>query len=383
LGDNGSSDRSSEQAMQNDFVASNGVYLLSHSVGRPLASSREHLAQGFFAPWEEGAGDPWGSWMASLSGFQAALARLLGGAAQCFCPQTNLSSALGKILFALPKRAGRQKILLSEHDFPSLGYVAQQACKLGYELAFIPATLDHTDPQVWADAMRDCVQWVLITQVQSNTGVQVPVADILPIARQHGVISVVDVAQSVGLLPIDVAKWDAGFVIGSCVKWLCGGPGAGFMWVNPELIEACQPLDVGWFSHENPFEFDIHQFRYHPTALRFWGGTPSVMPYVVAAHSIHYFARLGPAQVRSHNLALTTYLIDNIDPRHLMSPQAVQSRSGTVIVHFGAQQDAVIEQLTRSAIRFDARAFGIRLSPHIYNRPDDIDAVLAAVRDAI
>lgn len=368
--------------MQADFIASDGVYLLSHSVGRPLTSTKAQVEHGFFAPWEQAAGDPWGAWMTALSDFQAALARLLGGAAHCWCPQTNLSSALTKILFSLPKRAGRQKILLSENDFPSLGYVAQQACSLGYELAFIPAAADHTDPAVWADAMDNQVQWVLVTQIQSNTGVQVPVAPVVAIARERGIIPVVDVAQSVGLLPIDVAKWDAGFVIGSCVKWLCGGPGAGFMWVNSEWLGVCQPQDVGWFSHENPFEFDIHQFRYHPSALRFWGGTPSVLPYVVAANSIQYFSRLG-SQVRSHNLALSGYLIDQLDPAYLVSPSAPEWRSGTVIIHFGARQQAVTVELAKQQIRFDARGHGIRLSPHIYNNRDDIEAVVRAIRNAI
>ncbi len=366
--------------MSPDFVASNGIYLLSHSVGRPLQSSALALQQGFLAPWQEAQGDPWGSWMAALTQFQQQLAALLGGAPEQFCPQTNLSSALTKILFSLPKRAGKQKILLSEHDFPSIGFVAEQAKRLGYELAFIPAALDHTNPQVWQDAMQDDVQWLLVTQVQSNTGVQVPVAEIVALARQKNILTVVDSAQGVGILPINVQQWGASFVLGSCVKWLCGGPGAAFLWANPELIADCTPQDVGWFSHQNPFEFDIHHFAYHPGALRFWGGTPSVLPFVLAAHSIAYLQAYGIANIRAHNLALTEKIIAALDPAYLISPPAADKRSGTLIVHFAAQQERVIAALQAAQIRFDVRPKGIRISPHIYNRVDEIETLLASLQ---
>ncbi len=365
--------------MTADFVASNGIYLLSHSVGRPLQSSAQALQRGFLGPWQDAAGDPWGSWMAGIANFQQQLAALLGGAPEQFCPQTNLSSALTKILFSLPKRAGKQKILLSEHDFPSIGFVAEQAKQLGYELAFLPAELDHTEPQVWQDAMQNDVQWVLITQVQSNTGVQVPVAEIVALARQKNILSVVDSAQGVGILPIHVQQWGASFVLGSCVKWLCGGPGAAFLWANPDLIGACKPLDVGWFSHQQPFEFDIHHFAYHPSALRFWGGTPSVLPFVLAANSIAYLHGYGIANIRAHNLALTEKIIAAIPPEYLISPRAARQRSGTLILHFGAQQESVVKALQDSQIRFDVRPKGMRISPHIYNDVAEIDSLLSCL----
>ena len=362
-----------------DFAPGKGIYLLSHSVGRPLLDAKDKLAQKFFAPWEAGAGEPWGEWMGTLAGFQQALSGLLNSGAGNFCPQSNLSSALTKILFSLPKRSGKQKILLSEHDFPSMGFVAQQAKTLGYELVFLPAEADETDPQVWSDALAEDVQWVLITQVQSNTGVQAPVAEIVAAANRRNIIPVVDIAQSAGILPVDIDGWNAGFVIGSCVKWLCGGPGAGFLWVNPGLVGECRPLDVGWFSHENPFEFDIHHFQYHPGALRFWGGTPSVMPYILAAHSVQYITQIGISHIRAHNLALTQRIIDAIAEDCLASPRQPAQRSGTLILDFAARQGDVIERLKQREVRFDVRRLGIRLSPHIYNSSSEMEVVVEAL----
>ncbi|HBO12117.1 MAG TPA: kynureninase, partial [Halieaceae bacterium] len=98
-----------------------------------------------------------------------------------------------------------------------------------------PAESDERDPAAWRAALSDDTALVLVTQVQSNTGVQVPVAAVCAAAREAGALSVVDAAQAVGILPVDVQAIGADFLLGSCVKWLCGGPGAGFLWVDPAL----------------------------------------------------------------------------------------------------------------------------------------------------
>jgi len=187
----------------------------------------------------------------------------------------------------------------------------------------------------------------------------------------------VDIAQSVGVVPIDLAAWNAGFVIGSCVKWLCGGPGAGFLWVSPERLAACEPTDVGWFSHENPFEFDMHNFRYAADALRFWGGTPSVQPFVTAANSIRLMHKIGIEKIRAHNLNLTQQIIDAVDANNVVTPANPEKRGGTMVLHYPAkQQDALCSRLDQAQVGFDVRPTGIRMSPHIYNDTEQIQAVI-------
>ncbi|MXV51026.1 aminotransferase class V-fold PLP-dependent enzyme [Pedobacter sp. HMF7647] len=367
----------STDAVRNDFELNDSVYLMNHSAGRPLKQSSSNLSELFFEPWK--TNEPWPQWLQALTGFQESLGLLLNSEATNFCPQTNVSSALTKIISSLPKREGRQQILLSEHDFPSVGFVASQAKKPGYGLKFLSRDADHTDPVVWGKAMSEDVQWVIITQAQSNTGVGIPVKEILDLAKKRQVITIVDVAQSVGVLPIDLQEWNADFVIGSCLKWLCGGPGAGFLYVNPEIISSCEPVDVGWFSHENPFEFDIHNFRYNSHAWRFFGGTPSVVPFILAAQSIRYLTKIGTTAVRNHNLALTQKLIDSLDSSYLVSPGLPAKRTGTVILHFGDQHETITARLKANDIAFDSRALGIRLSPHIYTTTNEMEKLVALI----
>jgi len=358
------------------FSAGEGIYLLSHSVGRPPRDVQTEVATTFFKPWEGDEGEPWPQWLQVIDQFRAALARLFHSSAEHFCPQTNLSSALSKVVAALPPRASRNVLLLSEDDFPSMGFVLQQAERLGYVTRFIPASEPVNDLQVWSRHLTGDTAIALLTHVQSNTSRMLPVDEVARLAREREVVTIVDVAQSVGVIPIDIAAWNADFVIGSCVKWLCGGPGAAFLWVNPSIVDECAPLDVGWFSHADPFALRIREFRYHPGALRFWGGTPSILPAAVATVGIRTLTDIGIETVRRHNLELSQKLIDTVDETVLRSPRHPAERGGTVVLHFGALHSAVVEQFRAAAVRFDTRSFGARLSPHIYNSDRELNIVL-------
>ena len=358
------------------FAAYTGTYLLSHSVGLPLRDAQQAAQKAFWQPWQQADGEIWTHWLAAIDGFRTQLATLLKGEKGSFCPQTSLSSAVAKIIDSLSLDPTKKSILLSEEDFPSIAFALQQAAGEGYALKFIPTDYDLADIDVWDQQMTADVGMVLVTQVQSNNGRQLPVQKITELSHSKGILSLVDIAQSAGILPISLADWEADFVLGSCVKWIGGGPGAAFMWVNPDIIDRCEPKNVGWFSHENPFEFDIHHFRYAADALRFWGGTPSVYPYVVAAHSLESVNRTGIETIRAHNIMLADKIIQALSPAVLVSPPEPELRSGTVILHFADRQAALIKRLQDQHIHFDSRAKGIRLSPHLCNNSQQIDSLL-------
>ncbi len=361
------------------FALGEGIYLLSHSVGRPPVTAQTAARGGFFEPWESGAAEPWEAWFAEVDRFRAAVGSLLKGDADNVCPQANLSSALTKIVHALPRRIGRDTIVYTEADFPSMGFVLAMAGKAGFRLRCIPATADFSSLDCWESTLDDDCCLVLVTHVHSNTSRQVPVADICELARAREIVTVVDVAQSAGVVPIDVTNWDADFVVGSCVKFLCGGPGAGFMWVNDRVLLDCRPTDVGWFSHADPFEFDIHQFRYAESALRFWGGTPAVLPYAVAANSLETMLEIGIEHIRAHSLELTQTIIDSVPRICLFTPARPASRGGTVVLDFGEQQPEAADALAEAAVHFDARRTGMRLSPHIYTSREEIETVVSCL----
>ncbi len=370
-----STEKVTSTAARDLFVPHEGIYLLSHSVGCMPRSTRSCVDKSFFAAWEQGDPDAWSGWMPVFDDFRQALARLFNASAADFCPQVNISSGLTKVIHALPEREGKRVIVLSENDFPSTGFVIQQAQKKGYEIRWLAANANLLSLDTWEQALTDDVQCVLISHVHFNTSTRTPVQSVVELARQRHIFSVVDIAQSSGVVPIDLTQWQADVVLGSCVKWLCGGPGAGFLWINPSAIGQFEPVDAGWFSHQNPFEFDIKHFQYADDASRFWGGTPSVVPFAIAANSINTIADIGVEQIAEHNQRLTRKVIEAVDPSCLQTPEADAHRGGTLVLKL-AQQEAVENRLTDVGVRFDARALGIRLSPHIYNTEAEIVQVI-------
>ena len=361
------------------FEPAESIYLLSHSVGRLPRSTRQLVEEFFFKPWQTGADDPWEAWLAAIDDFRSALAELFNTEMSLLCPQPNLSAALSRIIGSLPPAPGRETILLSEDDFPSMGFVLQQAQRLGYTLQYLPAGGDTTNTQYWLDHLQEGVGTAFVTHVQSNSGRRAPLAELLPELRQRGIISIVDVAQSAGAIPIDLGACQADFVIGSCVKWLCGGPGAGYLWVNLQRLQQCEPADIGWFSHQDPFEFNIQDFRYHPSALKFWGGTPSVLPYVTATAGIRLMEGIGVDFIQRHNAHLRGMIADKVDPGVVCSPAAAAASGATLVLNFGERQGQVVHGLLARGIAFDVRGHGMRLSPHIYNTEAEIELLVSCL----
>jgi kynureninase len=373
---------SSNKDYKLDFhLPEQGCYLLNHSVGRPLKSAQQVFDDSFFSPWQNQSTEPWQQWLSSIETFQAALGHLFNHQPENFCPQANLSSALCKLVMSHPRLTKPSaKLLMSEQDFPSMGFALRHALP-ECEISYIPKELDITCLDVWLSYLSQDTDLLFISQVYSNSGQQAPVKSIIDQAKQQGTLTLIDVAQSAGIIPLDLSETAPDFMIGSSVKWLCSGPGAAYLWVHPNQMESCEPKDVGWFSHDNPFEFDIHNFRYHQGALRFWGGTPSVAPFILAAHSIHYTNQIPAGLARKHNLRLLA-LLDNAFGERLVSPIEPSKCSGTAILQFGDAQIAVLNALKTAHIGVDARRLGIRVSPHIYNDEDDITHLIEVINQA-
>lgn len=368
--------------MRSRFDVPAGTYLLSHSVGCLPVGSEEAVRAGFYQPWRTAGGDAWPAWLEAVSGFRAGIARLIGARADQVCPQANVSSAVAKILHALPERTGRDVILLCEEDFPSIGFVAHAAAARGYRTRFLPRGEAVEDIAVWEAALADDVQLAIVTHAFSNRSARLPVDVITQAARERGAFSVVDAVQTVGVVPVDVGRWSADFVVGSSVKFLCGGPGAAFLWASDAVLAQTRPIDVGWFSHANPFAFDIHDFEAAGDAARFWGGTPSVLPFVQAAHSIGVLLDIGVETIHAHNQGLIQHIHDALPPTRIRSARDRDRRGNTVLIAVD-DPTATLGALCAKTVFADAREGCIRLAPHIYNTSGDIDALLAALHPAM
>jgi kynureninase len=364
------------------FFIPEGIYLLNHSVGclpQKTALGKEY----FFDLWKFEGGNAWEEWLKLIDEFCKSLSTLIHSNSEEICPQTNVSSAVCKILHSLPLRQGRSKILLSEFDFPSMGFALSQMERSGYQIQFLPIKDNQLFLDTWKQHLTKDTQLAFITHVNYGNSLLNPVKEIIQYAKEQGIFTVVDIAQSASVVPIDVTIWNADFVIGSSIKWLCGGPGAAFLWANSESVLNFAPVDVGWFSHENPWEFNIHNFQYAKNAKRFWGGTPSVLPFVIAKVGIDEINSIGVDKIRCHNLVLTERLIQaaQIKRLNVLTPTEASQRGGTVVIQFNHPQKAY-EKFKKENIFIDIRQnFGLRFSPHIYNDGEEIDKIIHVMQD--
>ena len=353
-----------------------GPYALTHSAGCLPRSAGEALRARYLEPWQQRGGDAWGAWLEGVDEFRGALAALFGGAPSQWCPQVNLSSGLTKLLGSLPAPdPGRNVWLLHEDSFPSMGFVLQQAARRGHSLRILPRSQDPGLPATWEQAFAPDVRGVLLSHVHSNTGRVAPVAAVAQRCRERDVLCVVDAAQSAGILPWTVDALGADAVLGSCIKWLCGGPGAGFLWLRPELCAGLLPVDVGWFSHADPFEFDIHHFEPADDARRFWGGTPDVAPFVIAAQSLRELHAIGVPEIFQHNRSLIEVFAEAL-PERWRSGVRTDGHGGTLCMAAGDDAGRIAARLAAEGVRFDRRGDTLRLSFHLCN--DAADAVRVA-----
>lgn len=361
------------------FHLPNQHYFLSHSVGAQPRNWQAMLDRGYAQPWREGGFEVWGPWFETIDRFKAGLAGLIGAHAKDICPQANVSSGIAKILFSLPERARRTKIVLTEDDFPTVGFALAQARRLGYELVFLPGGERLADPDTWSPAFHDDVQLVVATQVYSNSSVLAPCAEISRRARERGVFSLLDVAQAAGTVPINLNEWAPDFAVGTSLKYLCGGPGASWLWAHEDTAGRCAPMDVGWFSHEEPFEFDIHNFEYATGAARYTGGTPSIAPLAGASAAHEILSRRGIEEIFAYNQALLTRLFAALPAEAFLSTTRQGARGSAALIAV-KDYEAAAKDLAEADIGHDTRKGAVRISVHLYNDEADIDVLISVLR---
>ncbi|QHJ11933.1 Kynureninase [Paraglaciecola mesophila] len=368
------------QDASQQFSLPKGLYLLSHSVGCLPVLTRSVVGQTYFEPWQQKGGDAWPTWLTVIEQFCHELSNLFNANSADFCPQPSVSSGLSQYLQALPEQrnttaAGKKKrrVLMHASAFPSLGFAVQGLQNIGFELTLIDKGYDPNDLEAWQKYLSDDVAVAVITHVHSNTGIVSNVPLIRQMCQAHNVRVVVDVAQSAGVIPIDLQEWQVDALLGSCVKWLCGGPGAGFMWVNPAHIEELRPKQLGWFSHQDPFEFNIEHFAYAQDAKRFWGGTPNILPYASALVGLQQINQIGQQTIYEHSKSLQNIVLAQAE-QHLLTPLNLEQTGGTLCLHLSQKKSVALQDKLKAAhAYFDQREDCFRLSWHIYNTADEAE----------
>ncbi|HEY0594512.1 aminotransferase class V-fold PLP-dependent enzyme [Sphingopyxis sp.] len=360
------------------YLPPDAIYLKSHSVGCQPRAAEALLRDKLLVPWRE-TGEAWPHWLDAIDEWRAALAGLIGVEARDLCPATNVTAGLSRYISALGQATDRRTILLAPSAFPTIGYLASGLAAAGWKTRYLPDDADVRDPANWAAALGDDVALVIAMHVSSNSGALTDMAAVAAAAKAAGARCIADCAQSVGVVPATPAGWGVDAALGTSVKWLCGGPGAAWLWVAPHDRTALDPMERGWWSHEKPFEMDIRDFRYASDARRWWGGTPDVAPFILSTAGIAEIAAIGVDAVRAHNRALQAMLRDALETKTPQWRWPTGAIGGTLCIETGADQSRVAEALDRHRLRADFRGSVMRLSFHAYCNAADVEKTAAAL----
>jgi kynureninase len=204
-------------------------------------------------------------------------------------------------------------------------------------------------------------------------------------AHNVGAHVVLDTFQSLGTVPVDVQALDVDFACGGVLKWLCGGPGVGYLYVRPDLGKKLQPRFTGWFAHQNPFEFEVGPTRYTDPPFRFMNGTSHIPALEAARPGLKIIAEVGIERIREKSKCQTARLIDLAEQRgwQVNSPRNADNRGGTVSIDMPDAEEVCRELLKRDILVDYRPKAGVRMSPHFYNKDEELETAVAAVDEIL
>jgi kynureninase len=353
------------------------TYLINHSLGAMPRAVEERVAE-YAATWRERGIRAWGEgwWTMPLTvGDQ--IARIIGAPAGSTVMHQNVAVAEGIVLSCFrPVDPGRNRVVYEEGNFPSVRYLYQAQPDL--EVVVVP------DDGAIVDAIDERTLLVPISHVLFKTGEIQDVAAIVRRAHDVGARVVLDAYQSAGIVPLDVTSLDLDFAVGGSVKWLCGGPGNGWLYVRPDLAATLEPTFMGWQAHARPFDFEP-ELEYAEGAARFLTGTPNVPALYAGTPGYDLIEEIGVDRIRANSVRQTELLIGLLDDAgfEVGSPRDPSRRGGTVTVRV-PEFEAVHKELGERQVICDFRPeAGLRLGPHYFTTDDELRHAVSEITEIV
>ena len=362
------------------------TYLVSHSLGAMPRAAEQRLKE-YTDTWASRGVRAWaeGWWRMPIT-VGDAVARIIGAAAGSVVMHQNVSVCQALILSCFDFSGRRNRIVYEDLNFPSVMYVYEAHRALGAEVVTVPSEDGITvGLDRFLAAIDERTLLVPLSHVIFKSAFIQDVGAIVRRAHEVGALVVADLYQSAGTVPVDVAAWDVDFATGGSVKWLCGGPGAGYLYVAPRLRRSLAPRLTGWMAHRAPFAFEPGAIEYADDATRFLHGTPAVPALYAAQAGYAIVSAAGVDAIRAKSVRQVQILVDLARARGFRAhaPERPEQRGGMVILDVPHGQ-AVTRELLRREVIVDFRpGAGIRFSPHFYTTDDEIRRAVDETRQIL
>ena len=342
------------------------TYLVSHSLGAMPRKATDRLAE-FAREWAERGIRSWAEgWWETPWTVGDQVGRIIGSAPGSTVMHQNVAVAEAVVLSCFrPVDPARNRVVYERGNFPSVRYLYQAQAEL-------EVVVCETGDEI-VERIDERTLLVPMSHVLFKSGEIQDVQPIIRRAHEVGAYMVLDCYQSAGIIPLDVTGLGVDFAVGGSVKWLCGGPGNGWLYVRPDLAQRLEPTYTGWQAHARPFGFE-EELEYARGAGRFLTGTPNVPAHYAGTAGYDIVEEIGVGRIRDNSLRQTGFLIDLAEAAgfEVVSPRDPTRRGGTVTMSV-PEFAAVHAELEARGILCDFRPdAGIRLGPHFYNTDDEL-----------
>lgn len=362
-------------------ILESATYLVSHSMGAAPLGAKAALER-YFDEWAADGPEAWERWLPEIGAIADGIGALIGAPAGSTFLGPNVSVLQAALATSLGFHTERNEVVYEALQFPSLTYVWREWERYGASVRVVPSPDGRTTPtETILAAITERTAIAVLSHAYYVSGAIADIRAIQAHCRAVGALLCVDAYQTTGVYPYDVTEWDLDIVTGGSHKWLMGGPGCGWIYVKPSLLEWFRPAVTGWMAHAEPFKFEDAPTRYAPSMYRFGTGTPTIPGYVVAKPGHALIASVGIARIREHNVRLTTAIAELALERklHVNTPLEPGRRTGWIGIDFDGAQD-VYKKMIAERIFLDYRpGCGLRVSPHFYTTDEEIERFFSAL----
>lgn len=341
----------------------------------------------YAADWDRQGTPVWfSSWLPLLARYREKVGELLNAPPGSTAIAPSVSVALTTLATGLPLPPGRDKVLIGELDFPTIGH--QWLSRPGFEVEFVPSRDGMTiPPEAFAERIDSRTALVATTHLFYTTGYLQDVRAIADAAHAAGALCLIDGYQTCGCVPIDVMAMDCDAFVGGCLKWLSGGPGNAFLHVRPDLIPKARPQGTGWFATRDPFSFTLQELVFADDARRLETGTWAVACHYAGLAGLELCLGVGIANIQERLRDLTDRILERCEKAGVktFTPRERDRRCGIVTLECERPEE-VEASLHAAGVIVDSRPGRVRLSPHWCVTEEELerglDLVLSQVQAA-
>lgn len=354
------------------------TYLINNSLGAMHRGVYDSL-QAYAAKWAGEGVQAWMDWLPFMVSVGDLVGEIIGAPPGTTVMHQNVAALLGAVVSCFDFSGPRNKVVTTAMDWPGSHYLWTEHGRYGVDLVVVPSEDGiGVDAQRVVDAIDERTLVVSVSHVFFKSAYVLDVAPIVARAHEVGAYVVLDSYQAAAAIPFSVTDLGVDFCVGGSVKYLCGGPGNGWLYVAPSVVDELRPAQVGWFGHARPFGFEWSAMEYAAGVGRFTGGTPGVPAAYAAVPGYRAILEVGVERIRERSLSLTQPLLEGALERGftVRSPYDPERRGGHVTIDPGDSQRVHDELLARGFACDHRPGVGIRVGPHFYNSADECRAIL-------